>query len=174
MVLLYWYTPCSSKGSDGWEPSWLSLSPRGKCKKTLQKWKVVYFTIEQIMRRAYYELWNNAPTPLLGNKHGQIERYWKGKLKEIQITIWVKMKKIPFSEFSSLTVSWRSAVEDVDESLTRGGFTCGLSLNVCRWCQRTSIFFFCPFHSCWTCLSLVYIFVATFSFYSQDLVLCNF
>ena len=40
--------------------------------------------------------------------------------------------------------------------------------------KQLPFFFFCLFHSCWTCLSLVYIFVATFSFYSPDLALCNF
>ena len=41
----------------------------------------------------------------------------------------------------------------------------------CQEFQRTSIFFFWLFHSCWNCLSLVYIFVATFSFCSPDLAI---
>ena len=33
-------------------------------------------------------------------------------------------------------------------------------------------FFFCLFHSCWTCLTLVYMFVATFSFFIHQILHC--
>lgn len=131
------------------------------------------WSISLLSKGAYYELWNNALTPLLGIK--QIERDWKGKQTNKNHHLGKKENKIPFSEFSSLAVSGSSAGGNAEESMTRGGFTCGLSHSVLSLISKNFHFFsFACSHSCWTCLSLVYIFVATFSFYSPDLALCNF
>ena len=126
--------------------------------------------MEKIIGRAYNKLWNNAPTPLLGIKNGQIERYSKEKCKNTDNHLG-KEEKIPFSEFSSLTGPWRSVVEDAGESMTRGGFTNGLSQCSVNNFRELQFFFFCLFHSCWS-FFLLFIFLSHIFHFIHQILHC--
>lgn len=128
------------------------------------------WSISLLSKGAYYELWNNALTPLLGIK--QIERDWKGKQTNKNHHLGKKENKIPFSEFSSLAVSGSSAGGNAEESMTRGGFTCGLSHSVLSLISKNFHFFLLPVPTPAGLVFLLFIFLSQLFHFIHQILHC--